>query len=70
MPDSIRKTCPPQSVNPEWENYLKAWEKSGLSKAEYCRQKNISYHALQPADPFVQGKSTFLPVRRGINFVI
>jgi hypothetical protein len=45
MPDSMRKTCPPQSGNPEWENYLRAWEKSGLSKAEYCRQKNISYHA-------------------------
>ena len=45
MPDSIRKTSPPQPQNPEWENHLRAWEKSGLSKAEYCRQKNISYHA-------------------------
>jgi hypothetical protein len=39
MPDSIRKTSPPQPQNPEWENHLRAWEKSGLSKAKYCRQK-------------------------------
>jgi len=45
MPDSIMKTSPAQSGNPEWENHLIAWEQSGLSKAEYCRQKNISYHA-------------------------
>ena len=31
--------------NVEWESHLKSWKKSGLSKAEYCRRKQISYHA-------------------------
>ncbi len=26
--------------------HLKAMQKSGLSRAEYCRQHNLSYHAL------------------------
>ena len=30
---------------PEWENHIRAWEKSGFSKAKYCRRKHISYHA-------------------------
>ena len=33
------------SGNPEWEHHLRSWKKSGLSKAAYCRQKEISYHA-------------------------
>jgi hypothetical protein len=28
----------------EWENHLKLWKRSGISKAEYCRSKHISYH--------------------------
>ena len=33
------------SGNPEWENHLGSWKRSRLSKAAYCRQKEISYHA-------------------------
>ena len=29
----------------EWENHLRSWKRSGLSKAAYCRRKEISYHA-------------------------
>ncbi|MFC1524730.1 IS66 family insertion sequence element accessory protein TnpB [Thermodesulfobacteriota bacterium] len=29
-----------------WLAHLKAWQKSGLSRAEYCRQHDLSYHAL------------------------
>ena len=25
-----------------WEDQVKAWEESGLSQAEYCREKNIN----------------------------
>ena len=29
-----------------WERHIRAQQESGLSRAEYCRQQNISYHAL------------------------
>ncbi len=29
-----------------WEAHLKAAAKSGLSRAEYCRRHNLSYHAM------------------------
>lgn len=29
-----------------WQAHLKALRKSGLTRAEYCRQHNLSYHAL------------------------
>lgn len=29
-----------------WQAHVKASEQSGLSRAEYCRQYNLSYHAL------------------------
>lgn len=29
-----------------WQTHIKAMEQSGLSRAEYCRRRNISYHAL------------------------
>ena len=29
-----------------WQAHVNAAEKSGLSRAEYCRQYNLSYHAL------------------------
>ncbi len=29
-----------------WQRHVKTHEKSGLSRAEYCRQQNLSYHAL------------------------
>ena len=29
-----------------WSAHIKAFEKSGLSRAEYCRQHRLSYHAM------------------------
>ena len=29
-----------------WKAHVKAWQGSGLNRAEYCRRHNISYHAL------------------------
>lgn len=29
-----------------WRTHIDAWQKSGLSRAEYCRQNNLSPHAL------------------------
>lgn len=29
-----------------WAAHLGAWRRSGLSRAEYCRQHGVSYHAL------------------------
>ena len=29
-----------------WQAHLNAAEKSGLSRAEYCRRHNLSYHAM------------------------
>lgn len=29
-----------------WQAHVNAAEKSGLSRAEYCRQHNLSYHAM------------------------
>ena len=29
----------------DWENHIKSWKRSNLSKTEYCRRKHISYHA-------------------------
>jgi len=33
------------SSNKIWQTHIKAWEKSGLSGKEYCRQRQLSYHA-------------------------
>ena len=30
-----------------WIERIKAWEKSGISQREYCREKNISFSAFQ-----------------------
>lgn len=45
MAQSIMKPCFEQPSNLEWENHLRSWKRSGLSKAAYCRRKEISYHA-------------------------
>ncbi len=29
-----------------WEAHIKAQQKSGLSRAEYCRRNDLSYHAM------------------------
>jgi hypothetical protein len=44
MSQSKMKPCLVHPSNPEWERQIKSWKLSGLSKAEYCRRKHISYH--------------------------
>lgn len=39
-------TNQPTTNSKIWQAHLKAWQKSGLSRAEYCRQHVLSYHAL------------------------
>ncbi len=31
----------------QWQAHVRALERSGLSRAEYCRRHNLSYHALR-----------------------
>ena len=45
MAQPIIQSCFDQPSNSEWENHIKSWKRSGLSKAGYCRKKHISYHA-------------------------
>ena len=33
------------SSNKSWQAHIKVWRKSGLSGTEYCRQRQLSYHA-------------------------
>lgn len=37
-----RGSLPPR----QWQAHVQAFRRSGLSRAEYCRRQNISYHAL------------------------
>jgi len=30
-----------------WQSHLQAWASSGLSRAEYCRRRDLSYHAFK-----------------------
>ena len=39
-------TIPPTTNSKIWQAHLRALQKSGLTRAEYCRQHNLSYHAL------------------------
>ena len=39
---SKKKQFPGKKI---WRAHLQAWQKSGLSGMEYCRQHNLSYHA-------------------------
>ena len=45
MAQPMMQPCFEKPGNPEWENHLKSWKRSNLSKAAYCRRKHISYHA-------------------------
>ena len=40
-----------------WQTHVKAQEKSGLSRAEYCRRHDLSYHALTYWQRKVSGPS-------------
>ena len=43
-----KKPTTPKTTNRKiWQSHLKAWGDCGLSRAEYCRQQNISYHAFK-----------------------
>ncbi len=41
-----KKQHHPRSSARQWQAHVKALQKSGLSRAEYCRRHNLSYHAL------------------------
>ena len=50
-----------------WQAHVKAQQQSGLSRAEYCRQHNLSYHALtywqkKFARPSSSSATTLVPV--------
>ena len=36
----------PTSNSRIWLAHLNSWRQSGLTRAEYCRQQDLSYHAL------------------------
>lgn len=36
----------PAGSRRHWQAHVQTQQKSGLSRAEYCRQHNLSYHAL------------------------
>jgi transposase-like protein len=43
MPQSKQVTIP---ASRHWQAHVKALERSGLSRAEYCRRHDLSYHAM------------------------
>lgn len=50
-----------------WHTHVDAYEKSGLSRAEYCRQHDLSHHALRywqkkDAKPGSAANMTLVPV--------
>jgi len=52
-----------------WEAHLTAAAKSGLSRAEYCRQHNLSYHAMGYWHKKLsreKSQQTFVPVKMAI----
>lgn len=52
-----------------WQAHVRAMKQSGLSRAEYCRQHNLSYHALNYWHRKLSGpgnsESTLVPVTIG-----
>lgn len=59
--------------NKIWQAHLNAWRKSGLTGADYCRQRNLSYHAFnywkKKNSQSVSDRINFVPVpvRVGVN---
>lgn len=43
---SVSRRGKSSSTQKIWRTHVNAWQKSGLSRAEYCRQNNLSHHAL------------------------
>jgi len=40
------QTTRPATNSKIWLTHLRAWQNSGLTRAEYCRRNNLSYDAL------------------------
>jgi transposase len=52
-----------------WETHLKAAARSGLNRAEYCRQHKLSYHALSYWHKRLSSENsaqTFVPVKMAL----
>ena len=52
-----------------WQAHLNAVEKSGLSRAEYCRRHNLSYHAMgywQKRLSKESSRQKFVPVKMAL----
>lgn len=51
--------------------HVKALAQSGLSRAEYCRQHNLSYHAMiywqKKLSKAIRGTTTLVPITIGSN---
>ncbi len=45
-----------------WLNHIKNWKESGLSKAEYCRRRDIRYGKFKWWESRLKEKELFLPV--------
>ena len=69
-------TRSPEKLDPRekrqfWENHIQAWQQSGLTQVEYCRQNNLKNHRWwywrkrisNPCDTDV----TFVPLRFSSN---
>jgi hypothetical protein len=64
-------SIPPEKLDPRakrefWDNHIQAWQQSGLTQIDYCRQNNLKNHQwcywrrkiLKPSDTDV----TFVPL--------
>ena len=52
-----------------WQAHLNAAEKSGLSRSEYCRRHNLSYHAMSYWHKKLskeKSQQTFVPVNMAL----
>ena len=38
---SLSEELDPKEKRQFWENHVQAWQQSGLTQAEYCRQNNL-----------------------------
>jgi hypothetical protein len=50
----------PRKGLPYWEGHVKAYQKSGLTQREYCRQNNISYWSFNPWKRKLESESSEL----------
>lgn len=64
--DARRRTS--SSNQKFWRAHVVACQKSGLSRAEYCRQHNISHHQLRYWHKKQEQPGQTSPVQPGITF--